>query len=146
MKRHLAVTLGLTAVGVLIAATPAQANTDAWEECSAPYLAGTSGVVIGAVGGGNENITSSTHLDDVQLYVKDTRADGHHVAIRLVTRRFNGTDHYWSWHHLYAGAGTSDSWLTSATDSGGIKLVWREIAVMEGDSIVGNCITKPQAT
>jgi hypothetical protein len=98
------------------------------------------------VGGGNENIKNSTTLTDVNLSVKDTRADSHHVAIRLVTRRSNGTDHYWSWHSVYSGSGTHDSWLTTATDSGGIKLVWREIAVFEGDSKVGYCYTTPQDT
>ncbi|MER6468622.1 hypothetical protein [Streptomyces collinus] len=135
----------MTTIGILIAATPAQANTDAWKECSAIYLDGTRGPAVGAVGGGNENTKNSTTLTEVNLYVKDTRADGHHVGIRLVTRRNNGTDHYWPWHKLYAGAGTTDSWYTTATDSGGIKLVWREVAVFEGDSNLGWCPTDPQA-
>lgn len=145
MKRHLAMTLGLTTLGVLIAASPAQANTDAWEDCSALYLAGSNLAVVGAVGGGDENMKSSTSLTNVNLYVKDTRADGYHVGIRLVTRRNNGSDHYWAWHTLYAGAGTHQSWYTDATDSGGIKLVWREVAVFKGSSEVTSCITKPQA-
>ena len=144
MKRHLAITLGLTTLGVLIAASPAQANTDAWEECSAVYPS-TQGVIVGAIGGGNEDMKSSTSLTNVNLYVKDTAADGYHVAVRLVTRRNNGSDHYWPWHNLYAGAGTHQSWYTNATDPGGIKLVWREIAVFQGSSERTLCITKPQA-
>ncbi|MEV7033174.1 hypothetical protein AB0N99_23510 [Streptomyces sp. NPDC093272] len=145
MKLRPALVLSLTSVGVLIAATPAQANTDAWRECSAVYLDGIHGPVTGASGGGNENLKNSTTLTDVNLTVKDTRADGHHVAIRLVTRRSDGTDHNWPWHGVYSGAATSDSWFTTATDSGGIKLVWREVAVFEGDSKLGSCVTTPQA-
>ncbi|MGJ5751413.1 hypothetical protein [Streptomyces puniciscabiei] len=80
----------------------------------------------------------------MSLYVKDTAADGHDVAVRLVTRRSNGTDHYWSWHHLYAGQGTDQTWNTTASDSGGIRLVWREVAVMEGGSVLNFCATQPQ--
>lgn len=101
---------------------------------------------LGATGGGLESVKNSTTLTDVGLTVWDTSADGHHVGVRLVTRRSNGTNHYWSWHELYAGSGTHDSWKTSATDSGGIEKVWEEVAVFEGDSKLGSCTTSPQAT
>ncbi|WP_201051683.1 hypothetical protein [Streptomyces sp. MBT53] len=71
----------------------------------------------------------------------DTRADGHHVAIRLVTRKSDGSDHYWTWHHLYAGEGTSQTWDTTASDSAGIHTVWRQVGLFEGDSLITSCVT-----
>ncbi|MGW3203447.1 hypothetical protein [Streptomyces sp. NPDC001135] len=99
---------------------------------------------IAATGGGSQTFTGKNSLDDVSLKVEDTAADGRNVAVRLVTRRSNGTDHYWSWHHLYAGQGTSQTWYTTASDPGGIRLVWREVAVFQGSSELSNCTTQPE--
>ncbi|MFI8227574.1 hypothetical protein ACIGDI_01975 [Streptomyces sp. NPDC085900] len=140
MKRHVIVAAGVATASLLALATPAQAGP--LRSCSAWYLDGLDGAAVGATGGGSEQPSSRTHLDNVNLRVTDTRADGHHVAVRLVTRRSDGTDHYWAWHSVYSGANTSDSWDTSATDSGGIRLVWQEVGVFEGDSKLGSCYTQ----
>lgn len=139
MKRHWIVVASLAAATLLATTTPAQAGP--YRECSAIYLDGLSGPVAGAQGAGEERPTSRTHLEDVRLAVRDTRADGHHVRVRLVTRRSDGSDHAWPWHAVYSGAGTSDSWSTTATDSGGIRLIWHEVAVFEGDTRLGFCAT-----
>ncbi|MFD3933270.1 hypothetical protein [Streptomyces sp. NPDC058614] len=129
------------AISLVPLATPAQAATSAWRSCSAVYADGVETPDLVATGGGNENFTGRNSLSNVNLYVKDTHADGHHVAVRLVTRQSDGSNHYWSWHHLYAGSGTDESWLTTASDSGGIRLVWREIALFEGSSRLTYCAT-----
>lgn len=139
MKRQLIVVASLATASLLVASTPAQAGP--YRECNVIYLDGLSGPVVGARGAGQETPTSRTHLEDVGLGVADTRADGHHVRVRLVTRRSDGTDHAWPWHAVYSGAGTSDSWSTTATDSGGIRLIWQEAAVFEGDTKLSSCAT-----
>lgn len=139
MKRHLITVSSLAVLGLLATATPATAGPSRY--CGALIGDGFS-VVQGAYGGGSENLVSRTFLDDVHLYVKDTRADGHHVRIRLMTRRNDGTTHFWPWRALYSGAGTSDSWSTTATDSGGIRLIQHQVAVYEGDTQLGSCVTE----
>lgn len=139
MKRHLITISGLAVLGLLATATPAAAGPSRF--CGALIPDGFS-VVQGAYGGGSEHMASRTFLDDVSLYVKDTRADGHHVRIRLLTRRDDGTTHFWPWHAVYSGSGTSNSWSTTATDSGGIRLIQHEVAVFEGDTRLGTCVTE----
>ncbi|MGW0551399.1 hypothetical protein [Streptomyces altiplanensis] len=149
MKRRLPLTAtALAAMTVLATSTAVQAEdvgTRAYRSCAATYIPSfPEGLKAGAVGGGNQAYTGRNSLTDVSLSVSDTLADGHHVAVRLVTRRSNGSDHYWSWRRLYAGNGTSQTWTTTASDSGGIHLVFREVAVFEGSSMIANCITAPE--
>jgi len=101
-------------------------------------------IPIGATGGVDEGFSSRTQLTDVDLHVTDTLADGHHVGVRLVTTRPDGSLHYWTWHELFAGNGSSQAWHTTATDSAGIQRVQAEVAVMEGSSIVGHCTTSAE--
>lgn len=139
-RRHLITVSGLAAASLLIMTTPAEAGP--YRTCKAIYGAIPT---IGGNGGGSEHAASKTYLDAVHLTVSDTNADGHHVAVRLVTRRNDGTDHFWSWHALYSGAGTGDSWDTTATDSAGIRLIYEEVGVFEGDSRLGGCVTTAYA-
>jgi hypothetical protein len=139
MRRSLIALSGLAVLGLLATTTPAAAA--GVRTCNAWYPDGLSGPAVGAYGGGSETLASRNSLTDVYLTVTDKRADGHHVRIRLVTRRSDGTNHYWAWHAVHSGAGTFDSWVTTATDSGGIRLIWHEVAVFEGDSKLGSCTT-----
>ena len=140
MKRRLFAVSGLAAALLLSLTTPAEAGP--YRDCSAFYYDGLEVGHFGATGAGEETLASRTYLSSVTLAVKDTRADGHHVRIRLVTRRNDGTNHYWPWHAVYSGAGTSDTWNTTASDSGGIRLIWHEVAVFEGDTKLGSCGTE----
>ncbi|MFJ9709894.1 hypothetical protein [Streptomyces sp. NPDC101234] len=142
MKRYLAATAGVMATACLVLTTvSAQPAAAAWRGCTALWSDGFEAPHAAASGGGDQSYTGKNSLADVSLYVKDLRADGHHVAVRLVTRRSDGSNHYWSWHHLYAGEGTDQTWNTTATDSGGIHTVWRQIGIFEGDSLLNSCVT-----
>jgi hypothetical protein len=97
---------------------------------------------LDAASGGRQGDWSSKYkLGYVGLYVRDNSADGHHVAVRLVTTQADGDQHYWSWHRHYDGNGTGEWWDSSATDSEGIKSMRFQVAVFEGDQRLGSCLT-----
>ncbi|NUR67272.1 MAG: hypothetical protein HOQ47_16070 [Streptomyces sp.] len=82
---------------------------------------------------------SNDHVD-ISGWVKDTAADGHHVAIRLVsTDGGSPVEVKWPWRHEYDGNGSKLSFTTYASDSNGmLRFVGVRVAVMEGDTIVDN--------
>lgn len=129
----IAASVALLAIPVV--ATPAAAATYE-NSCFSGGIA-----LAGASGGGKWNYASRTKLDPMTLFVTDRRADGHSVGVRLVTRRSDGTNAYWAWHRVYAGAGNSESWGTNLTDSAGVRQAWTQVAVFEGDSILELCVT-----
>ncbi|WP_351227592.1 hypothetical protein [Streptomyces sp. NPDC002133] len=94
-----------------------------------------------ATGGGTWNFASRTRLNPVTLTVQDRKADGMNVGVRLVTRKSNGTNHAWPWKRLHSGSGTSQSWGTSATDNGGIRLAWTQVGVFDGNTLKLMCET-----
>ncbi|MFI1720501.1 hypothetical protein [Streptomyces sp. NPDC020489] len=77
--------------------------------------------------------SSSTELDPLELHLYDTAADGHHPAIRLVTKTNGGSVKTWSWHHTYGGKGAADIWDTHASDPAGIAAVTVDVAIFEKD-------------
>lgn len=77
---------------------------------------------------------SSTKVDPLELHLYDTAADGHHPAIRLVTKTNAGTIKTWSWHHLYGGNGAAEIWDTYASDPAGIAAVTVDVAIFEKDN------------
>lgn len=137
MRRRLATTAGLAASGLMLSTLSAHPAAAAEKDCSV-----LDGIHIVAKGGGDQTYTSRNSLKDVYLWVKDTAADGHHVAVRLVTRRADGSTHVWSWHHMYSGQDTEDSWYTTASDPGGIRRVWHEVATFEGDTEIFSCLSE----
>lgn len=128
--------LSSLAVAVMAAAAiiPAAASPAA----AAPSAVGASCSVPGASGSGSWVFASRTQLNSVSLKITDTAADGHHVAIRLLTVQ-GTTTHKWPLHHEYGGKGSTQTWNTTASDSLGIKYAYIEVLVMEGDSIVTSC-------
>ncbi|SFX17475.1 hypothetical protein SAMN02787144_1001797 [Streptomyces atratus] len=137
-KRFLAFSAAAaTALLVQLAASPASATSANYDEgCFTGSV-----LMAGASGGGKWDFESKTRLNPMTLSVSDRRADGHHVAVGLVTRRSNGTDHAWPLHHLYAGSGTSQSFGTSASDAGGIRQAWVQVFVLEGNKVLEACVT-----
>ncbi|MFC8367049.1 hypothetical protein ACFUIT_03510 [Streptomyces sp. NPDC057239] len=76
----------------------------------------------------------------ISLAVGDSAADGHHVAIRLVTYGYAPDDvTYWQWHHYYGGKGGADSWETSATSERSIAGFKIQAAVFEGSKRLNYC-------
>ncbi|MGW2488831.1 hypothetical protein ACWCV9_16695 [Streptomyces sp. NPDC001606] len=144
-SQRMAMAGGLAAAGLMVATLTAHPAAAAWQGCSVPWRKGINVPYLAATGGGDQTYTGKNSLDDVSLYVKDTAADGLHVAIRLVTRRSDGSDHYWSWHHLYSGGGTSQTWNTKASDTAGIRKVFREVGVFKGTSMLSACATPGEA-
>jgi hypothetical protein len=80
----------------------------------------------------------SNNYVDVSGWVKDTAADGHHVAIRLIsTDGSSAVEYKWPWRHEYDGNGSVLSFTTYASNSNGmLHFVGVRVAVMEGDQIV----------
>jgi hypothetical protein len=83
----------------------------------------------------------SAHHVDISGWVKDTAADGHHVAIRLYSVD-GGTGWVtdWPWHSEYDGNGSTLSFTTYASPSGdALDYIGAQVAVMEGNTIVRTC-------
>ncbi|WP_328872540.1 hypothetical protein OHT76_21890 [Streptomyces sp. NBC_00287] len=78
-------------------------------------------------------------IDPLKLMVEDQLGDGHHVAVRLVTNRADGTIHHWGWHHNYEGVDIMQVWNTYASDSAGITKAEIQVARMEGSTIMNLC-------
>ncbi|MEU8711164.1 hypothetical protein [Streptomyces sp. NPDC048663] len=76
----------------------------------------------------------------IALSVTDTAADGHHVAVRLLTKAI-GTDAVtkWSWHSLLTGKGDTLTLSTTAQTSWGIWATGVEVARFEGDTKLNSC-------
>lgn len=87
------------------------------------------------------NWASATALSSVHLEATDTKADGMHPAIRLVTKNRSGGTHYWAWHHNTKGAHTTGTVNTSATDSKGIAQAWIEGGLFNKSTRTGSCST-----
>ncbi|MFC8348783.1 hypothetical protein [Streptomyces sp. NPDC057280] len=76
----------------------------------------------------------------ISLVVSDSAADGHHVAIRLVTYGFAPDDVvYWPWHHYYGGNGGTGSWETSATTGRDLVGFAIQAATFEGSTRLNYC-------
>ncbi|MFJ8795147.1 hypothetical protein [Streptomyces sp. NPDC102462] len=78
----------------------------------------------------------------VTLQVKDTASDGHHVRIRLLTRRYEALDaiRYWTWHPNYDGYGTTRTFNTTAQDTvDGVSGIGIEAATFEGTRRLHSC-------
>lgn len=78
---------------------------------------------------------------DISGWVKDTAADGHHVAIRLISLDHGkGTLHEWPWRTEYDGNGSTTSFTTYARSSyDDLDSVGIQVAVREGTKIVRHC-------
>ncbi len=83
----------------------------------------------------------TAHHVDISGWVKDTAADGHHVAIRLVSiDDSTGWVTEWAWHSEYDGNGATTSFSTYASPSGdALDYIGAQVAVIEGSTIVRSC-------
>ncbi|WP_129307340.1 hypothetical protein [Streptomyces sp. L2] len=97
-----------------------------------------------SVTGASGSLTFSNwtaHHVNISGWVKDTAADGHHVAIRFVSIDDSaGWVTEWAWHSEYSGKGSTASFTTYASPSGdALDYIGAQVAVMEGSKIVRAC-------
>ncbi|MGI5457181.1 hypothetical protein ACQEWB_29255 [Streptomyces sp. CA-249302] len=126
--------LSITSVAaVAIFATTTVTNASAASGGAACSVTGASGSLTFT------NWTS--HYVDISGWVKDTAADGHHVAIRLVSiDDHTGWVTEWPWHSEYDGKGATTSFSTYASPSGDdLDAIGAQVAVIEGSTIVRVC-------
>lgn len=95
--------------------------------------------IAGGSGTASWTWVSRTKLDPIFLSVADTKADGLHPAIRLVTVQASGSVKYWTYHHMTSGAGETGNWTTSATDGHGIKRASIEVTIFDGNREIRTC-------
>ncbi|MGC4995727.1 MULTISPECIES: hypothetical protein [unclassified Streptomyces] len=83
----------------------------------------------------------TSHHVNISGWVKDTAADGHHVAIRFVSiDDSTGWVTEWPWHSEYDGNGSTTSFTTYASPTGDdLDYIGAQVAVMEGSKIVRVC-------
>ncbi|MFE3163536.1 hypothetical protein [Streptomyces sp. NPDC059224] len=80
----------------------------------------------------------SDNYVDISGWVKDTPADGHHVAIELISSDGGENLKDWTWHHEYDGNGSTLTFSTHASSTGHwLRYAGVSVAVWEGDEIVG---------
>ncbi|MGW1889891.1 hypothetical protein ACWCP6_06430 [Streptomyces sp. NPDC002004] len=77
-----------------------------------------------------------TLVKPLTLGVKDMASDGHHPAVRFVTKDYNGHPKYWSWHHNYDNAPNWKYWTTEASYNGGMFAWTVEVANFDGSRIL----------
>ncbi|MGW1408118.1 hypothetical protein [Streptomyces sp. NPDC002403] len=126
-------------LGMAAACIAATVAIPATASPAAAESVGAACSVTGASGSGSWEFVNANSLKNVNLTIKDTAADGHHVAIQLHTVNRSGGSRYWTMHHLYDGKGSSHTWTTTATDNNGIKYAYIEVWVMEGSTWLQNC-------
>jgi hypothetical protein len=85
------------------------------------------------------NFSGATDRIDLSYTLYDSKADDHHVRIRLLTKNQAGTVKYWPWRANYDGHGSLKEWDTFADDSSGIFAVGVEVARFEGSSKLNSC-------
>ncbi|MET7843169.1 hypothetical protein ABZT45_32105 [Streptomyces sp. NPDC005356] len=124
-------------VAIPLTASPAAA-AEASSSCGVTHPVLGPIVITGEALGG-WNWASANALTSVHLEAKDTKADGAHPAVRLVTQRRGEDIHYWSWHHNTKGSDTTDSWDTSASDTAGITTAWIQGGLFDGSTRLSLC-------
>lgn len=129
MLKRLSVT-GVAAVAIFATTTVTNASAATSAGCS----------VTGASGSLTFTNWSSHHVD-ISGWIKDTAADGHHVAIRFTSvDGYTGWVTEWPWHSNYNGNGTTVSFTTYANSSGdALDYIGAQVAVIEGSTIVRYC-------
>ncbi|ANS66689.1 hypothetical protein SLINC_4465 [Streptomyces lincolnensis] len=125
--------LGLPVAGAMlllgVATSPAQAATHSGS-CSTTGASGSY-----SVSGWDY---PDAGIPDVNLKVKDTLADDHHVRVRLWVA-YADEEYAFPWRANYDGNGTSKSWDTHVSGPGNIFGVKVEVARFEGDRKLNYC-------
>ncbi|MGW9300720.1 hypothetical protein ACWHA3_07800 [Streptomyces cyaneofuscatus] len=75
----------------------------------------------------------------IDLGVKDRLADGHHVAVRLITVDTGDRTKYWTWRHWYEGNNTGHTYYTTAQLDSGISKVGVQVGRFEGSTLLNSC-------
>ncbi|MFD9423811.1 MULTISPECIES: hypothetical protein [unclassified Streptomyces] len=133
MKKKIAA-VGTTAAALLLVGT-----------VSSPAGAAASAVARGCKTGGAIGGATITDWNGpqseikIRLQVSDTRADGHHVRVRFISKTSAGATKYWTWRKNYDGNGSVSIWNTTAEDSAGIAAVGAQAGVFEGDDQIDLC-------
>jgi hypothetical protein len=123
-----AVALAGAVLSVGISAAPASAVTNLY--CNTTGATGVSTI---------ENWSSGVTNLDLSLAVQDTKADGHHVRIRLLGKNEGGALITWPWRANYDGRGVTKSWSTTASYSDGLYDVGIQVARYEGEEQLNSC-------
>ncbi|AJE85643.1 MULTISPECIES: hypothetical protein [Streptomyces] len=136
-KKSIAIVASLAALAAIpLTAGPAAAY-EAASSCDLQFGGAVSPFNGRAVG--SWDWSTKTKLTSLHMEARDYEADGWHPAVRLVTKKSNGDTHAWQWHHNTAGADTTRSWNTTASDTGGIRKAWIQGALFDGSKLVGYC-------
>lgn len=122
----------LTAVALTAAfgATPAHA---VWSEGGCSTSGGFGGVGVEHPPGATD------YVPEVKLHVGDSKRDGAHMRVRLVTKNHEGTNKYWQWRKLTSGFNNIKGWTTSAREPSGIFNVGVQVARYDGNTYLNHC-------
>ncbi|MGX2996050.1 hypothetical protein JNUCC64_17495 [Streptomyces sp. JNUCC 64] len=128
----------LACLSVPLGASPAAASSMVTDSCSRTGVRGSyTGFFV-----------SGSQIDPLRLKVDDTKADGYHPAIRLITYDSRYREVKWKWNHYTASGTTSggyDIWDTSARWPDGITGVEIQAARFNGSTFVDSCSTFPKS-
>lgn len=120
----------VSAALLLIAATAAPASAD--PRVTSCTTTGASGWML------FDNYTSAQSTVTIKFELTDTKADGHHARIRLVTKTSSGAIVNWPWRKNTSGMGT-EVYRTTAQDSRGIAALGIETARFEKETKLNYC-------
>ncbi|MER5395904.1 hypothetical protein [Streptomyces sp. NPDC002599] len=76
---------------------------------------------------------------DVTMSVTDTKADDHHVRVRLVGKTIGATRVNWPWHSVTGGLGSEDAWARPAQNSAGVIDIGVQVARYEKSEYMNSC-------
>ena len=127
-KAGAAITTAATLAATALSMSPAHAEDYRW--CSTTGANG--GVTI-------TNWTDPGATVGLSIGLNDTKADDHHVRVRILSEQSSGHVVHWPWRKHTGGAGTGDSWNTTASDDRGLFEIGVEVAVFEGDRKLNSC-------
>ncbi|WP_159038105.1 hypothetical protein [Streptomyces sp. WM6386] len=88
----------------------------------------------GARGWGSFDYNSTTSAYSIHMEVQDTKADGHHVRVRVQSLDALHDVSSYAWRYNYNGYGATLGWNTSLTDSNGIAGLRIQVCTFEGDT------------
>lgn len=137
MRRNLIATTGALTGALALAAAmavPAQAATSD----------GDAGIVgCGTTGAYGDMPYSNYHGPDAKINVKfsltDTKADGLHVRIRMISKDVRGAITYWPWRANTLGQNRTREWTTTAQHDRGLFWIGVQVARVDGSRVVNMC-------
>ncbi|WP_381796882.1 hypothetical protein [Streptomyces niveus] len=133
MKKSISALGAVSAAAILVVAMPssAQAAFSPTLSCSVTGSKGSIKVSNWSGPGATVNLTIS---------VTDTKSDGHHSRIRLLSKDTFGTTKHWPWRMNYDGLNATKTWTTTASDSGGLFDLGVQVGTGEGSQVITSCV------